>query len=79
MESSRRDLFIDMVFDRLNFKNNQITLSPCFTFIPKTGVGLPKPGVRFYCEPLSRNLMNLQIPASGLISYKSTVVTALCE
>jgi len=40
MESSRRDLFIDMV-DRFIFKNNQITLYPCFTFTTKIGVGLP--------------------------------------
>jgi len=33
MESSW-DLFIDMVFDRFIFKNHQITLFPCFTFIP---------------------------------------------
>jgi len=34
MESSQRDLN-DMVVDTFIFKNNQITLSPCFTFIPK--------------------------------------------
>jgi len=28
MESSRRDLFIDMVLDKFILKNNQITLSP---------------------------------------------------
>jgi len=50
MESSRRDLFIGMVVDRFIFKNNQITLSPCFTFIPKNSVGLPKIGVGFYCD-----------------------------
>jgi len=48
MESSRRDLFINMVVDRFIFKNNQMTLSPCFTFIPKTGMGLPKSGISFY-------------------------------
>jgi len=48
MESSRRDLYlIDVVVDRLIFKSNQITLSPCFNFIPKTGV-LPNAGVSFY-------------------------------
>jgi len=36
METSRRDLFIDVIFDRFTLNNNQITLSPCFTFIPKT-------------------------------------------
>jgi len=50
MESSRRDLFIDMAVDRFVFKNNPITLAPCFTFIP-IGVGLPVPkaGARFNC------------------------------
>jgi len=37
-----RELSIDMVIHGGIFKNNQITVSPCFTFIPKTGV-------RFYC------------------------------
>jgi len=33
--------FIDMVVDRFIFKkNNQSTLSPCFTFIPKADVGV---------------------------------------
>jgi len=49
MESSRQDLFIDMIVDWFIFKNNLITLSPCFTFLPKTGIGLPKTGVSFYC------------------------------
>jgi len=49
MESSRRDLFIGMVVDRFIFKNNQMTLFPCSTFIPKTRTGLPKTGVSFYC------------------------------
>jgi len=31
---------IDMVVDRFIFKNNQITLYPCFT-LPETGVGIP--------------------------------------
>jgi len=35
MESSRRDHLINMVDI---FKNNQITLFPCFTFKSKTGV-----------------------------------------
>jgi len=33
----------------LSLKKSQITLSPCFTFIPKTGVGLPKAVINFYC------------------------------
>ena len=39
MESSRRDLSIDFVVDSFILKNNQITLSPYFTFVRKTGVG----------------------------------------
>jgi len=39
-----------MVVDGFIFENNQITLLPCFTFIPKTGIGLPKIGVSFYFE-----------------------------
>jgi len=38
MGSSRRDRFIDMAVDRFIFKNNQITLFPCFNFILKSGV-----------------------------------------
>jgi len=47
MESSLRDLFIDMVVDRFIFKNDRLALFSCFT-LPKTGVGLPKTGVSFY-------------------------------
>jgi len=50
MESSRRDLIIDMAVDKFIFKNNQITLCPCFNFILKTGVRLPTTWVSFYCE-----------------------------
>jgi len=42
MESSRRDLFIDMVVDRYIFKNTLITLVTCFIFMPKTDVGLQR-------------------------------------
>ena len=48
MESTRRDLFIDMVASGFILKNYQITLVPCFPFIPKTSVGLPKTEVSFY-------------------------------
>jgi len=48
MESSQRGLFIDVVVERFIFKNNQFTLFPSFTFIPNTGVELPKTGVTFY-------------------------------
>jgi len=37
-----------MVVDRFIFENNQIMRFPCITFIPKTGVGLPKTGVSFH-------------------------------
>jgi len=36
-----------MVVDWFILKNNQITLSLCFTFILKTGVGLPETGGYF--------------------------------
>jgi len=47
MESSQRDLFIDVVVDRFIFKNNYNTLLPWFTFIHKTGLGLPETGGYF--------------------------------
>jgi len=57
IESSQRDLFIDMVVDIIIIRGLSsiiskllYALSRCFTFIPITGVGL---GVRFYCLPLS--------------------------
>jgi len=43
-----RDLPIDVVVDWFIFNNNEITITPCVTFIPKTGVELPKTGVIFY-------------------------------
>jgi len=49
MESSRRDLFIDMVVDRFNFKNNQNYVLTLFLFIPTEGVRLPKTVLIFYC------------------------------
>jgi len=47
IESSRRDLFIDIPADRFTYKNNQITLLSCFTFIPETGMELFKTGISF--------------------------------
>ena len=38
MKRSRRELSIDMVIPTDIFKNNQITLFPCFTSTPKTGL-----------------------------------------
>jgi len=52
MKRSRRELFIDMVIYISIFRNNQITLFPYFTFIPKTGMGQPKTRMRFYCVRL---------------------------
>jgi len=46
-----------MVIDRFLFRNNQLTLLPCFTFIPKTGIGLPKVGIISYCEVIVVSLM----------------------
>jgi len=48
MKRSRRELSINMVIDGFVFNNNQITLFPCFNFIPNAGMGLPKTGF-FYC------------------------------
>ena len=70
MESSRRDLLIDMVVDRFIFKNNQITPSHCFTFVPKTGVGLPKKGVIFYCVSLTLLIFQAS-RRSGQMRYAS--------
>jgi len=47
MESSRQDLFIDVVVDRFIFKNNQVTFFPCFNVVPKTDVGQTKTGAIF--------------------------------
>jgi len=63
MESSRRDLLIDMVVDRFILKNNEITLSPCFSFLPETGVGLPKAGLSFHWARFANCL--LAMTASG--------------
>jgi len=42
---SRRDFSIDVVFDII--ENNHSL--PCFTFISKLGVSLPKTRLSFYC------------------------------
>jgi len=52
MESSRLDFFIYMVVHWFTLNNTQITFSSCFTFVPKTDVGLPKTGAGFYCGEL---------------------------
>ena len=38
MKRARRELSIDTFIHTRPFKNNQITLFPCFTVIPKTGI-----------------------------------------
>jgi len=73
MESSRRDLFIDMVVDRFIFKNNQITLSPCFTFTPKTRTGLPETGVSFYCVASIKNLADARAANFNLFTSLSKI------
>jgi len=49
IKRSRRELSIDMIIQRGIFKNNQIKLFPCFTFIP-TSIRVPKTGVSFYYD-----------------------------
>jgi len=63
IESSRRDLFINMIVNRFILKNGEITLCLCLTFIPLTGLVLPKTGCSFCCVPLSL----LEIVVSSLI------------
>jgi len=41
-----------MVIDRFILNNNQIMLFPCFTFIPKTGIGLTKTENIFFTEEI---------------------------
>ena len=52
MESSRRDLFIDMVVDRFIFKYNQITLSPVSPSCPKQVWDCLKQGLGFTAQAL---------------------------
>ena len=42
MTRSRRELLINMDIDWFIFKNNQITLFICFTFLHKVGWNYPK-------------------------------------
>jgi len=51
MESSRRDLFIDVIVNGFMLKNNQLMLPPVSPITLKQGVGLPKTVVGFYCDP----------------------------
>jgi len=61
MESSRRDLFTDIAVDSFIPKNNQITFSPSFTCIPKTGVGLPKKRLSFCCVQIIPIYFRLEV------------------
>jgi len=51
MKSSQGDIFIDTVVDRsippTKKKTNKIKLLPCLTYIPKTGMRLPKKRGKF--------------------------------
>jgi len=42
-----------VIVDSFIFKNNQITLSPCSTFLTKTGMGLPRTEGSVYCVGLA--------------------------
>jgi len=46
---SRQELTNDMDNDKAIFGNNQINALLLFTFMPKTGTGLPITVVSFYC------------------------------
>jgi len=47
VESSRRDLLIDVAEHRSILKNDQNKFYPRFSFTPKTGIAFPKTGVLF--------------------------------
>jgi len=65
MERSWRDLFIDIVVDRVFFKNNEMTLVPRFTIAPKTISGLLKK------QGLKRPNTSMSVPPLAL--YKWTI------
>jgi len=52
MERSCRELSNDMVIHRGILKNNEITLSPCFAFILKTGVSFYSGGAVTFHFPI---------------------------
>jgi len=60
MESSRRDLFIDVSEPKSLLKTDENTFYPRFSFMPKTGKAFPKTGVCFYCE--KSRLLNITFP-----------------
>jgi len=53
MKRSRPDLSIDkvIVIDSVTYKNSQMKVFHCFTFKPKTGLGLTKTGVSYTFIP----------------------------
>jgi len=60
MKRSRREPSIDMVIlVRGVFKNNQITLFPCFSIIPETGVS-------FYSDDVKKNCLDRRIGGNSL-------------
>jgi len=61
MESSQRDLFIDVVVDRFILKNNQITLSLCFTL----WCGITLNSISFYCVSKDRHTESLRTGSGG--------------
>jgi len=65
MESSRRDLFIDVVVDRFILESNQITLSPCITFIPKQVGDIT--GVSFYCAASGLEVLSVTMHPTLLV------------
>lgn len=69
MMTSQRDVFVDMVVDRVIFKNNQITLSPCSTVKPTTGLGLSKAGVSFYWADFAKSHILTEF-ISGIIGRR---------
>jgi len=66
MKRSRRELSIDVVIHQGIFKNNEITLFPCFAlFTPKTGAS-------FYCAYLIAKM-------SGAIGEHDTKQATECN
>jgi len=70
MKRFRRELSINIDVDCFVSKNNQITRFPCFTFIPKTGIGIPKKGISYSCGLFSdrhiKSHIKRQISANAL-------------
>jgi len=74
MERSRRVPFIDIVLDRFIFTNTSSTLFPCFTVIPKTGMGLPWTGVSFSVKAQSTLHCSTMYIYSGELSHSNCLV-----